>query len=69
MAQGWGIFLEECPDWPLFALLNLISLIVSSAIAAIYSWKVKDIATGAAIGAWLTAVQTLSVMVAFFWWP
>jgi hypothetical protein len=68
MAQGWGIHLEERPDWALFAAMNFFSLLISGAIAGIYSWKMKDTPTGVAIGAWLTAVQAMGVMAIFFWW-
>ncbi|KAL9040600.1 MAG: hypothetical protein Q9214_004423 [Letrouitia sp. 1 TL-2023] len=68
MAQGWGIHLEECPDWPLFAAVNFISLLISGAIAGIYSWKTKDTQTGVAIGTWLTAVQVMGMTAIFFWW-
>jgi hypothetical protein len=68
MAQGWGIHLEERPDWPLFAAMNFILLLVSGMVTGIYSWKMKDTQTGVALGAWLTAVQTMGLTVVFFWW-
>jgi hypothetical protein len=68
MGQAWSIHLEQRPDWPLFAALNLICLLVSGAIAGFYSWKMNDKQTGVAIGAWLTAVQTMGVTAVFFWW-
>jgi len=68
MNQGWGIHLEEGPDWVLFTVLNLIFLLVSGGIAGIYSWKTKDSQTGVAIGAWLTAVQAAGIAAVFFWW-
>jgi hypothetical protein len=68
MTPGWGIHFEERPDWPLFAAMNFISLLVSGMIAGIYSWKTADTATGVAIGAWLTATQTMGMTAVFFWW-
>lgn len=68
MAKSWGIHLEESTDWALFAVLNLICLLVSGAIAGIYSWKTKDTQTGVAIGTWLTEVQAMGVAAVFFVW-
>ncbi|OWY45676.1 hypothetical protein AALT_g10501 [Alternaria alternata] len=65
---GWGIHLEESPDRPLFAALMCLLLLLSGAVAGIYAWLMKDNATGVAIGAWLTAVQTLGITAVFFWW-
>ena len=68
MNEGWGIHLVECTDWPLFAALMSTLLLLSGVIAGFYSWKTGDHATGVAIGAWLTAVQTLGATAIFFWW-
>lgn len=67
MAQGWGIHLEERPDWPLFAAFMFLFLLVSGLVAGIYSWKTGDNQTGVAIGAWLTTVQATSMTALFFW--
>lgn len=67
MAQGWGIQLEEQPDWSLFAFFMFLFLLVSGFIAGIYAWKSGDHPTGIAIGAWLTAVQTMGMTAVFFW--
>lgn len=68
MAQGWGIHLVERPDWPLFSAIMSILILISGAIAGVYGWKNGDPATGVAIGAWLTAVETLAASAVFFWW-
>lgn len=68
MTKGWGIHLEESPDWPLFAAANFVSLLASGLVAGIYSWKTGDTATGVAIGARLTATQTMGMTAIFFWW-
>lgn len=68
MTPGWGIHLQESPDWPLFAALNFVCLLLSGLVAGIYSWKTKDTPTGVAIGAWLTATQVMGVTAVFFWW-
>jgi hypothetical protein len=65
---GWGVYLEESPDWPLFAALMCLLLLLSAAIAGIYAWKMEDAQTGVAIGAWLTSVQALGITAVFFWW-
>ena len=68
MEYGWGIHIEDRPDWPLFAGLNFVLLLTSGLVAGIYSWRMKDPPTGVTIGAWLTAVQTLALTSLFFWW-
>jgi len=68
MDKGWGILLEERPDWPLFAALMFPFVLLSGLVAGIYSWKTGDNQTGVAIGAWLTTVQTLGMTAVFFWW-
>jgi hypothetical protein len=68
MSHGWGIYLEERSNWHLFAVLMFVLLLSSGVVAGIYSWKTKDHPTGVAIGAWLTAVQTMGVAAVFFWW-
>ncbi|KAF7672560.1 hypothetical protein GT037_009591 [Alternaria burnsii] len=65
---GWGIHFEENPDWPLFAALMCLLLLLSGAVAGIYGWKMKDAQTGVAIGAWLTSVQVMGITAVFFWW-
>ena len=68
MAQGWGIHLEERPDWPLFFAFMFFFLLLSGFVAGMYSWKTGDHQTGVAIGAWLTSVQTTGMAALFFWW-
>ncbi len=68
MSQGWGIQLEESPDWPLFFALMFLILLMSGLVAGIYAWQTKDHQTGVAIGAWLTTVQAMGMSAVFFWW-
>jgi hypothetical protein len=68
MAQGWGIQLEEHANWPLFAAFMCFLLLLSGIVAVIYCWRTGDHSTGVAIGAWLTAVQTMGITAVFFWW-
>ncbi|SCV40311.1 uncharacterized protein FFB14_07450 [Fusarium fujikuroi] len=68
MTQGWGIHLEESPDWSLFTLLMFILLLLSGLVAGLYSWRTGDHQSGIAIGAWLTTVQAMGVASLFFWW-
>lgn len=58
---GWGIEITEQRNPLLFAVCNIISLLLSGVVAVIYARCMKDNATGVAIGAWLTAVQTIAV--------
>jgi hypothetical protein len=37
MAQGWGIHLEEQPDWPPFAAYMFLFLLISGLVTSIYS--------------------------------
>jgi hypothetical protein len=67
-AHGWGIHLEERPNWPLFAALMCVLLLLSGVVAGIYGWKMGDAQTGFAIGTWLTSVQVMGVTAVFFWW-
>ncbi|RYN19941.1 hypothetical protein AA0112_g10905 [Alternaria arborescens] len=66
--NGWGIHLEESPNWALFAMLMCLLLSLSGIIAGIYGWKMEDAQTGVAIGAWLTSVQVMGITAVFFWW-
>ncbi|KAB8202235.1 hypothetical protein BDV34DRAFT_228561 [Aspergillus parasiticus] len=68
MASGWGIHLEEEPDWLLFAALMFLFLLLSGVAAGIYSWRTGDHPTGVAIGTWLMAVQAMGATALFFWW-
>lgn len=68
MAQGWGIHLEERPDWQLFAGFMFLFPLLGGLVAGIYSFKTGDHATGVAIGAWLTAAQPMGMTALFFWW-
>jgi len=68
MSHGWGIFLEERPDWHLFTIIMFFFLLLSGMVAGLYSWRTQDHQTGVAIGTWLTAVQTMGGAAVFFWW-
>jgi hypothetical membrane protein len=67
MAQGWGIYLEERPDWALFAAFMFLLSLISGLVAGLYCWRTGDNQTGVAIGAWLTAVQGMGMSAIFFW--
>lgn len=66
LAKGWGFEITEERNWMMLVCANLAALLVSGALAGISAHFLKDNATGVAIGAWLTAVQTL-VITALFW--
>ena len=68
LAKGWGIEITEDRNWMLFAYANILALIISGALAGLSSWLMNDKQTGVAIGAWLTAVQTLTITAVFWHW-
>jgi hypothetical protein len=65
--QGWGIHLEEQPNWSLFALYMAMLMLLSGLVAILYSLKTGDSQTAVAIGAWLTTVQGMLMTAVFFW--
>ncbi|KAK0897901.1 hypothetical protein LTR02_010448 [Friedmanniomyces endolithicus] len=68
LAKGWGLEITEDRNWMLFVVASIVILLVSGAVAGIYAWRTDDKTTGVAIGAWLTAVQMLSVTLVFWRW-
>lgn len=68
LAIAWGFEIVEDRNWMLFVGANLIALLVSGAVAGVSAYFMNDNATGVAIGAWLTAVQTLLVSGLFWHW-
>jgi len=68
LAKGWGMEITEDRNWSMFVVCNLASLLVSGVVAGLYARFMKDNATGIAICAWLTAVQTLVVSAVFWRW-
>jgi hypothetical protein len=68
LAKGWGMEITEDRNPWLFVVCNLISLLFSGAMAAIYAVLTKDNATGVAIGAWLTTVQAIIVTAVLWRW-
>jgi hypothetical protein len=68
MKHGWGVHIEEQPDWPLLSAFLCLGLLISGVVAGIYGWKMGDAQTGVAIGTWLTAVLGLGTSAIFFWW-
>jgi len=68
LAKGWGMEItEERNLWVIFGC-NFVSLLLSGTVATIYAFYSKDNATGVAIGAWLTAVQTIVVSALLWHW-
>lgn len=65
---SWGFEIVEERNWFIFATLNVVGLLLSGLIAFLSAWFLKDNPTGVAIGAWLSAVQTLVVTVLFWHW-
>lgn len=68
LTEGWGIEILEGPNWLLFCFVMVLILLFSGAVAVICSHYTADKPTGIAIGAWLTAVQTMAVTSLFFKW-
>ena len=42
MEHGWGIHLEEKPNWPLLAAIISFGLFISGIVAGFYGWKTGD---------------------------
>ena len=68
LAVGWGIEIVEKGNWELFLGVNLAALMISGAVAGISCWALKDNQTGISIGAWLSAVQTVTLSLLFLRW-
>ena len=68
LAKGWGIEIIEAPNWMLFLIVNLWGLLFSGAVAALTCILMHDNQTGVAIGAWLSAVQMLTITALFWQW-
>jgi len=68
LAKGWGIEITEDRNWMVLVGANLVALLMSGALAGISAYCLKDNATGVAIGAWLTTVQTLAITALFWRW-
>ena len=68
LAKGWGIEITEDLNKLLLSCTALIALLVNGAAAALCSVYWDDRQTGMAVGAWLTAVQTLVAMSLFWYW-
>lgn len=68
LAKGWGLEITEDRNWTLVVVANIVALLISGAVAGLFARLAKDNATGVAIGAWLTAVQTLCITAVFWRW-
>ena len=69
LTAGWGIEIHEERNWQLFRASQLVGVLLSGGVAAIYAVFKKDVPTGVTIGGWLTAVQGLILTLLFFRWP
>lgn len=68
LAVGWGVEIAEGPNFLLFSAGMVIALLLSGLVAGLSGFYMKDKATGVAIGAWLTALQTMVAATLFFKW-
>lgn len=68
LAKGWGVEIVEDRNWVLFVGANVLLLLVSGLLAALYACVADDRQTGVALGAWLTAVQGLGTTALFLRW-
>ena len=68
LAKGWGIEIIEDRNWRLFVCANVLALLASGAVAAVFSYTKDDRLTGVAIGAWLSTVQTLGITALLWHW-
>lgn len=67
LAKGWGIRIEEGPNWALISILMFSFVLISGLVAWAYAAKTHDNQTAVAIGSWLTTVQTMALTTFFFW--
>jgi hypothetical protein len=68
LAVGWGVEIEESPNFVLFSAGMVFALLLSGLAAGLSGYYMEDKATGVAVGAWLTAVQTMMAATLFFKW-
>jgi len=65
---SWGFEIMETRNFLLFAIMNLIGLLLSGLVAFLSARFLKDKSTGVAIGSWLTATQALVLAILFWYW-
>ncbi|KAF2179460.1 hypothetical protein K469DRAFT_445033, partial [Zopfia rhizophila CBS 207.26] len=66
LAQGWGIRIEEGPNWALLSILMFLFILISGIVAGAYAVKTHDNQAAVAIGTWLTTVQAMGMAALFF---
>lgn len=58
---GWGVQIVEGPNWHALAVLMAILIVLSLAIASIYSAVTKDVSSGFSVGAFFIAAEAMVV--------
>lgn len=59
---GWGVHIIEGPNKPLIAWLGTVILIISFMVSIVYDLATKNKDSGFAIGQWIVAVLSTSLM-------
>lgn len=67
LACGWGIKIEEGPNWTCISIFMFSFVLISGLVAGTYAGLTHDNQTGVAIGAWLTTIQAMGLAALFFW--
>ena len=68
LAKGWGVEILEDRNWTIFVVANTLLIFLSGVIAAIYARVTGDNQTAVAIGAWLSAMQTIVASAILYRW-
>lgn len=56
---GWGLHIVEGPNWYALAVLAAIFVVMSLALALVYSFVRSDVSSGFAVGSFMLAAETL----------
>ncbi|KAI9804655.1 MAG: hypothetical protein M1833_006730 [Piccolia ochrophora] len=65
---GWGVHIQEGPNWYVISLAILVGLLVSGVVAVACAIVLKDTQSGFGIGSYIAAVQMAWMTALFFKW-
>ena len=68
LRAGWGIQIDEGPDFSMISAFALCGLIAWGVISLLWAILQKDPHAGLAIGSYLTSVQTAWMATMYFRW-
>lgn len=58
---GWGVQIVEGPNWHALAVLTVMFVMMSVALALMYSFMTRDVSSGFTVGSFVMAAETLVV--------